>query len=253
MENNRTRDGQYELTLRRDVIADNLDVVLDATTYIEKGDLDVNNPLIFNKEGMLFNQIKVEEDQLRDASNCAWLVGYISKDATASDVTINYSPANQNYLEVSAATIAQWFLQQNITPGTTLLGEPYNITYKTFWQAGLQFVYNYNAHTAISGAGSFSTGRGNSGNSAIRAVGSAKKNEVGNLLLTAYNIYGMDTFKNALINLVGAHSANEITNIKNFNGKTIKTQDGKYYNISVKVAPATYVKKDVSLSQGNDL
>lgn len=103
---NRTRKGQWEVRLRRDVIADNYDAVLDATTYIEKGNVSAGNKFIYNKEGMLFNQIKQKEEQLRDKSNCAWLVGYISKNATASNVTINYSPANQDFIEVSASNIS---------------------------------------------------------------------------------------------------------------------------------------------------
>jgi len=70
MEENRTRDGQYELTLKRDVIADNLDDVLNATTYIEKGWLNSQSKLIFNSEGLQLNQIKEREILLKDKSNC---------------------------------------------------------------------------------------------------------------------------------------------------------------------------------------
>ena len=107
----RTRDGQYEISLKRDVIADNLDTVLDATTYIEKGEVPVGNNLLFNKEGMLFNQIKRQEEQLRDASNCAWLVAYISKGWADDSILINYNPAEQNFEDVSAANITAWLSQ----------------------------------------------------------------------------------------------------------------------------------------------
>lgn len=105
MEESRTRDGQYQIGLRRDVIADHYEETLEATTYIEKGNIQVDNPLLFNKEGLQLNQIKSDEILLNDKSGCPWIVGYIAKDAYIGDTTINYSPANHDYIEVSAASL----------------------------------------------------------------------------------------------------------------------------------------------------
>ena len=61
MEDHRTRDGQYEIILRRDVIADNYNAVLSAPVYVEKGYIgsdDTTNPFVFNKENLEVNQIK---------------------------------------------------------------------------------------------------------------------------------------------------------------------------------------------------
>ena len=135
LENNRTRDGQFEFGLRRDVIADNYDVVLKSTAYVEKGVLAQNNPLIFNKEGMLFNQIKKEEELLKDNSQVPWLVAYISKNASGDDIIINYNPADQNFIEVSAANISQW-AYSGYDANNPFLGSPYNISYKTYFQSG---------------------------------------------------------------------------------------------------------------------
>ena len=70
MEEHRTRNGQYEITLRRDVIADNLEEVKDAVTYIEKGYIQPEDPMIFNNEGIQFNQIKQKETLLKDGTGC---------------------------------------------------------------------------------------------------------------------------------------------------------------------------------------
>ena len=250
----RTRGGQYKFSLRRDVIADNLDEVLNAPTYIEKGQVNAGSPFVFNKEGMILNQIKISEDQLVDNSKCAWLVGYVAKNATASNVTINYAPSDQNVVKVSASSIDNWFQSLGINPGQPFLAEPYDISYRTAWQAGTGFVYHYACRTYIYGTGSFSSEddhRG-SGNDAIRAGWYADRNEVGNALLNAYNTLGLSSLKAALISLVGSHSGAEVTSIKNFNGKTIKTTDGKYYRISVVTAP-TYEVKNASLVSGNSL
>lgn len=81
LEAHRTRDKQYEIILRRDVIADNYQNVLNAPTYIEKATItDENDPLIFNSEGLLVNQIKDTETPLKDETQCGWVVGYIPSD-----------------------------------------------------------------------------------------------------------------------------------------------------------------------------
>lgn len=250
----RKRGGQYELVLRRDVITDNYEAVLDATTYIEKGQVSAGNNFIFNKEGMLFNQIKQSEEQLKDASGCAWLVGYIAKNANATNVTINYDPADQNVVKVSASNIDNWFQSLGILPGTPFLADPYDISYRTAWQAGTDFVYHYACRTYIYGTGAFSSEDDLRwvGNDAIRAGWYASRNEVGNALLNAYNSLGLSAFKAALIDLAGCHSSTEVTNIKNFDGKTIKTNDGKYYRISVKEG-GTYQTKNTAVVAGNNL
>lgn len=255
IETNRTRDGQYEVILRRDVIADNLDTVLDATTYIEKGTIPVNNPLIFNKEGMTFNQIKSSEELLMDKSNCPWIVGYISKTASQDNIGINYNPANQDFIAVSAANISAWYTSLGIdSSNPTFISDPYDIIYKTDWQAGLDFVYNYRVKTYIYGSGSYYNQNNNKfGNPALRAAWSSNKNTVASNLLNAYNTYGLTSFKSALINLIGAKNTAETTAIKNFNGKIIKTQDGKYYNVSVRSIDQGYTIEDNSLVHGNDL
>lgn len=72
----RTRAGQYNLTLRRDLMVDYYDAIIDAPCFIEKATLTSDNPLIFNKESIRVNQIKQSEKELKDATGSAWIVGY---------------------------------------------------------------------------------------------------------------------------------------------------------------------------------
>lgn len=88
MESVRLLNGQYRLTLRRDLIVDNLDLLLDAPCFIEKATLDNSNPLIFNKENMSYNQIKTSETLLKDAAGCGWIVGYTAKGSTMESQTV---------------------------------------------------------------------------------------------------------------------------------------------------------------------
>ena len=76
----RTRAGQYQLTLRRDLVADYYDDLLQSPMLIEKALLNDNDPLILNSENSLVNQIKQSETLLTDDSKCAWLVGYLAQN-----------------------------------------------------------------------------------------------------------------------------------------------------------------------------
>ena len=89
LEQKRNRQGQWVYQLRRDVIADNLDNLETAPIFVEKGMLAEDDPFIVNDEGMSLNQIKKSMTQLKDRSNSAWVVGYIAKDAVASDESIS--------------------------------------------------------------------------------------------------------------------------------------------------------------------
>ena len=125
LEQDRKRGGQYELTLKRDVLADNYLAVVNSPIFLEKGFInDVNDPLLYNSESMHVNQIKQLEIPLMDETKSGWVVGYIPTDAfpkeapqsdrvekivsvpTTSDITVdglnswsywNYCNSNPNY------------------------------------------------------------------------------------------------------------------------------------------------------------
>lgn len=78
----RVRAGQMELTLRRDMVVDFYNDFISTECFVEKGyPTSLDDPAVFNKEDMGFNQIKQEEYLLKDGSNCAWVVGYIPRDS----------------------------------------------------------------------------------------------------------------------------------------------------------------------------
>ena len=74
---------QFRAELKRDVLADNKEEILESPCYIEKGYVDATDPAIYNKEDVLLNQIKTSETLLRDDSHTAWIVGYIAQDHQA--------------------------------------------------------------------------------------------------------------------------------------------------------------------------
>lgn len=85
----RTRLGQYQLALKRDVIADHLEQVLSNPCFVEKGYVAPNNPLIFNEEGVSFNEVKKGETMLTDETGIPWIVLYIAKNYPNSATGVN--------------------------------------------------------------------------------------------------------------------------------------------------------------------
>ena len=85
IEVSRLRNQQWKLLLRRDLIVDNYLSIINAPCFIEKATVNSNDPAIFNKENMSFNQIKTSETLLKDRSGCPWIVGYYAKDYVDKD------------------------------------------------------------------------------------------------------------------------------------------------------------------------
>lgn len=108
IESKRERTGQYTLTLRRDLVADNYNQVLTAPCFIEKATLNPTDPMIFNSEDMSFNQIKTDERQLTDETGCAWVVGYIPRDAFRSDTTITSDIVYESAADITVNNITSW-------------------------------------------------------------------------------------------------------------------------------------------------
>ena len=82
------RECQYELKLRRDVVADYMESVLLAPCYMDRGPLSKDSPFIFNREDISLNQIKVKELLIKDESESAWIVGYVSSDTTDTSTVV---------------------------------------------------------------------------------------------------------------------------------------------------------------------
>lgn len=109
IDRDRTRDGQYQFTLRRDVIADNYDAVKGSTTFVEKGIIsDTTNPLLYNKENATFNQIKQGETLLKDSTGCGWVVGYIPQDAFQTITTVSKDVVLQSSADITVNDISTW-------------------------------------------------------------------------------------------------------------------------------------------------
>lgn len=92
IEQRRNRQGQYTLTLRRDVVADCIQDPSKVTVFADRGYVPNTSAFIFNSEGNSYNQIKKKESILKDESASPWLVGYLAPNVfEKGDITINVS------------------------------------------------------------------------------------------------------------------------------------------------------------------
>lgn len=119
----RTRAGQYQLTLFRDTLADYMKEVMNATSYIEKGWLtNPQDPAVYNLEDFSVNQIKTRETLLQDKSHAAWIVGYYDRTAEADALkgTVNIStdqvPAEQLDGDLSTYDYYKYFNSNFVGP-----------------------------------------------------------------------------------------------------------------------------------------
>ena len=111
------RKSQYRAILKRDVIADNYTKVINAPVYIEKATInDSNDPLLFNKEGMAFNQIKESETPIKDETQTGWVVGYIPSDAFQSSTTITSNvQLTSASADITVNGLSSWSWWKNTT------------------------------------------------------------------------------------------------------------------------------------------
>lgn len=116
IESVKVRGGQYKLALKRDVLTDFNSQIMNSPCFVEKGWIqDVNNPLLLNPEGMVFNQRKYGEALLRDNTNCAWLVGYLKKDMSeAQSVSYTFPDAVAGAVELDEFNWADCVTLNNI-------------------------------------------------------------------------------------------------------------------------------------------
>ena len=142
------RAGQYQATLRRDVLADNYDAIMSSPMLISKGYVTPSDSAIFNYEGQAYNKIKTSETLLYDETGCPWLVGYIPRDAfkdQAKEVTTSLiSPFyNLNYATLEAFYQDFPYLKgsPNRVPVKKLISNIYNIR-GTLNQQVLTAAYN---------------------------------------------------------------------------------------------------------------
>ena len=87
IDGDRLRNGQYRVSLLRDVIADNIEAILTSPMLIERALLKEDDKLIYNSEDILVNQIKTDETPIKDNTGVPWIVGYLNRSFQSKEIT----------------------------------------------------------------------------------------------------------------------------------------------------------------------
>lgn len=109
IDKNRTANTQWKLSLRRDLIAENYDKIVNSPMYIERATLNQNSPLIFNKEDFKVNQIKQSEHYLKDETGVPWVVGYVPKSYNnTTQIEVKVQNVDADYVFNTQEEFEQW-------------------------------------------------------------------------------------------------------------------------------------------------
>lgn len=236
LDDTRLRNGQYELQLRRDLIADAYSDVIKAPIFIEKATLNSADPMIFNSENMTYNQIKKSETLLKDGTECAWIVGYMARTDGSGNVTHidgSVSLENNQYISLTTMSKAQFINSiqgQLLSDASIRLTCSFNQVDKPNTIKTILYVENEGGYFA-----SPEKDRHN-----VWACS------------TLPNLYSYDPIDYAGLRSIIASSMNLKTNINDilfYNGKSVKLSDGKIYSVTIDISnDSVYIEKDMTTS-----
>lgn len=251
MELVRTRGGQYEATLLRDVISDWYEDIVEAPIFVEKATLIQSDPAIFNHENMTFNQIKKSETLLKDRTGVAWMVGYFTKDAIPeANRTISVSPSD--------TPIAATYATMEDFPYNNLVAYPEDAVYRVDidYTGGAKFCVGWDGNgnlqyptIGVEPTGTF--GISKPADSTIAGINSTFANNVQNALDTESFVWG-----SGLNNYLGC---NTLAYTREFlaasrNGYVYKIGE-KYYRFIAAIEDEEKIKTKISSSSalGNNM
>lgn len=235
----RIRGGQWKLTLKRDILVDKASAFENAQAIIERGHVNSDNPLIFNKENFNFNQIKKEEILLKDETKIPWIVAYIPTDTQA----FSDEPLQLKLNEDSSLVV----VSELPKPEGEYYSYPTGWRYNVHWTNGGEITSAYrNMTTIVSGIGNLISTTMN----VAQTSEALKHSYVENTNLVSLQIQQMligaglselnDKVVSYLKNIRTKQlSKTEDETIQSLNGKIIfNSDDNKYYKVNVRTEDA---------------
>lgn len=239
----RERNGQYRLTLRRDLVVDNYNSIINAPTFIEKATVSNSDPAIFNNEEMGFNQIKTSETLLKDETGCAWIVGYYARSDGEGITTLSGTTTRNFPVDIEVpSSIETWEYYKYTTQD--FVGVPTKLNFIT--NVTLNKSINYVQYTV--------------GTDNYTKAGKTSRVQLGRLQSTT-PFMPVSEFKEALnlsqiiplAKYYGAYaSESEFNEFYNMDGKIIRATSGstyKYYKVNISVINKGF--DTVNLTSGN--
>ena len=239
IDSTRLRNGQYELQLRRDLLVDAYNDVIQAPMFIEKATLDPDNPLIFNSENMSYNQIKQSETLLKDGTECAWIVGYMARNDGEGNITHisgNVTAMNNQYISLTTMTKTQFI---NDIIGQTLSDSRIELTC-SFNQENHPYDIKTILYYENIGQGYVAPEKDRHNVWACSKLPD----------LTSYNPIDYTRLRSNISSAMNLKT--NVTNSLFYNGKNVKLSDGKIYNVEIKLSnDSEYIVKDIPSTMPN--
>ena len=247
LDNDRTRGGQYRLSLRRDVLVDYMKQIKKSPIFVDKGILtDPLNPLLLNNEDVRVNQIKRDEVLLKDLSGVPWLVMYLKKGVLGNSelgpdengkIPINVPSPDPYVAEEINTPITSWAYYQYISNDYKY--SDFNTFWITFWNVLMneqrQLQVWDNAPNSSIGYYNIATGnlsiRG--GNHAEDPIINGFLAETSTMRTQANTAFGYKDNANSLWA---------------YNDKIIKDSQGKYFKVRVYQASSGKTTHDITSS-----
>lgn len=242
----KNRKGQYTLSLKRDVVADDYKDIEKHLCNIIRAQVPASNPLIFNKEPFTYNQIKKSETYLYDETMCPWIVGYI---ANGTDISPEPLPGDEVYDLSIDQNVDQWEYW-NLKDTTILVDPQINdtrvpIAYeRNFWVGGFQ---EAQAHQGPGWSNMDNTATGTN-NQGIR-YSESNYNKCKNAERQNWVDWN---YLNTLIYQVNTACKTNtfLANLRSYNGLKIRFNDGIYkVNITDK-GPTTIIRGQMNKDHG---
>ena len=251
IEQPRTLKNQYKCTLRRDVVVDYYDDIINAPSFIEKATLRDDDKLIYNDEGITVNEIKKEEILLKDETGIAWIVGYLDKSySSAEEITFNMPIVP----DIIVDNLTNWeYNKYRTTPVRKMVEYPELVYYFSKLTESSEGYYNYKAWLYKF--------RGNnywqlSNETSLQERGDLIINEsvdayYNNLKTTFDTSIFFNNYQETLGSDVNLYNSSDYSSLGEIDGKILQVGTSgtiRYYKIKVNNIQSTH--KDYDITQG---
>lgn len=265
---NRTRNGQWQLTLHRDLITDYYEPIINSPVFIEKATIPSSSPFIYNKEQVSLNQIKMPYSQkspellLKDVSECPWIVGYYSRNLANGDITTMEGtlPSLSITPHITVSSLRNWDYWQYCTNNeeySPALALPSQLKLDiNIDSASISPRKHYNyaltiSEESVTGVTTLITNENNREFSTLSFdYGQFENYEVVNLFNNQYNRSELISRYASEANFLGLGERNALDRL---NGDIIFDEStGKYYSISIRQGSSREYSQSVNSAGGGD-
>lgn len=259
----RTLVGQYQLSLKRDLLVDYSGIIKSSPCFIERAWIPVGNRLIYNTENSLVNQIKKKELLLTDETRCPWIVGYVAENAWTTgnggvaDIKVDSSLSQTQFdNSLNSAVDSEYTYSELTAMASKKIGTISNLTYACdFWTDA--FIGKNIHHFYIGNRVEYQENQGTyiSGMARIGAyyVGSMGQQTAQSANTKLNEIYTWQTDAiNGIKYAIGADykilTPEERQWFVDHQGKLLKDEDGNFFTISISFSGGE--ARSLTLDQG---